>query len=137
MSEKELRRRRVTRDTAAKKRGEKVMDAEPVEVKCCNGEMVTPCGSFVYLGSLTTVKGASGPEIRRRIIKAGEICRSLGKVWAMKGLPLKLKGRLFTAFVLSVLLYNNEVWVIGKGEMKDLEGKDVYLMQKVVGEKAK
>ena len=137
MSEKELSRRRVTRDTAAKKRGEKIMDAEPVEVKCCNGKRVTPCGSFVYLGSLTTVKGDSSPEIRRRIIKAGEVCRALGKVWSMKGLPLKLKGRLFAAFVLSVLLYNSEVWVIGKGEMKALEGKVVYLMRKVVGEKVR
>ena len=88
MSEKELSRRRVTRDTAAKKRGERIINAEPVEVKCCNGKMVTPCGSFVYLGSLTTIKGVSGQEIRRRIIKAGEVCRSLGKVWAMQWLPL-------------------------------------------------
>ena len=137
MSVEALSRRRVTRDTAAKKRGEKVMDAEPVEVKCCNGKMVTPCGSFVYLGSLSTVRGSSGPEIRRRIMKAGGVCRSLGKVWAMKGLPLKLKGRLFAAFVLSVMLYNSEVWVIGKEEMKALEGKAVYLMRKVVGEKVK
>ena len=70
-------------------------------------------------------------------MKAGEVCRSLGKVWAMKGLPLKLKGRLFAAFVLSVMLYNSEVWVIGKEEMKALEGKAVYLMRKVVGEKVK
>ena len=55
----------------------------------------------------------------------------------MKGLPLKLKGRLFAAFVLSVLLYNSEIWVIGKGEMKALEGKVVYLMRKVVGEKVR
>ena len=137
MSEKELSRRRVTRDTAAKKRGERIIDAEPVEVKCCNGKKVTPCGSFVYLGSLTTAKGASSPEIRRRIIKAGEVCRSLGKVWSMKGLPLKLKGRLFAAFVLSVLLYNSEIWVIGKRDMKALEGKVVYLMRKVVGEKVR
>ena len=88
MSEKELSRRRVTRDTAAKKRGERIINTEPVEVKCCNGKMVTPCGSFVYLGSLTN-KGESGMEIRRRIIKAGEVCRSLGKVWKMKGLSLK------------------------------------------------
>ena len=46
--------------TAAKKRGERIINAEPVEVKCCNGKMVTPCGSFVYLGSLTTNKGESG-----------------------------------------------------------------------------
>ena len=79
MSEKELSRRRVTKDTAAKKRGERIINAEPVEVKCCNGKMVTPCGSFVYLGSLTNNKGESGMEIMRRIIKAGEVCRSLGR----------------------------------------------------------
>ena len=106
-------------------------------MKSCNGQKVMPCGSFVYLGSLTNNKGESGPEIRRRIIKAGEVCRSLGKVWKMKGLSLKLKGRLFAAFVLSVLLYNSEVWVIGKREMEDLEGKVVYLMRKVVGEKVR
>ena len=55
----------------------------------------------------------------------------------MKGLSLKLKGRLFATFVLSVLLYNSEVWVIGKREMEDLEGKVVYLMRKVVGEKVR
>ena len=31
---------------------------------------------------------------------------------AMKGLPLKLKGRLYSAFVHSVLLYNCAVWNI-------------------------
>ena len=56
---------------------------------------------------------------------------------SMKGLPLKLKGRLFAAFVLSVLLYNSEIWVIGKRDMKALEGKVVYLMRKVVGEKVR
>ena len=55
----------------------------------------------------------------------------------MKGLSLKLNGSLLSAFVLSVLLYNSEVWVIGKREVKDLEGKVVYFMRKVVGEKVR
>ena len=38
----------------------------------------------------------------------------------MKGLPLKLKGRLYSAFVHSVLLYNREVWNITETEMKAL-----------------
>ena len=36
-----------------------------------------------------------------------------------------------------MLLYNRQVWVIGKGEMKDLERKVVYLMRKVVGERVR
>ena len=50
----------------------------------------------------------------------------------MKGLSKSLKGRLYSAFVHSVLLYNCEVWVIGKGEMEALEAKNVYLMRKVI-----
>ena len=62
MSEKELGRRRVTSARAVTERGEKMFDVEPVEVRCCNGEVATPCGSFVYLGSLTTAKCSSGRD---------------------------------------------------------------------------
>ena len=52
----------------------------------------------------------------------------------MKGLPLKLKGRLYSAFVHSVLLYNCEVWNITETEMKALVGRNGYLMRRLVGE---
>ena len=68
-------------------------------------------------------------------MKVGETYRSPGKVWRTKGLSLKLKGRLYSAFFHSVMFYNCEVWVIGKTEMKALQGKNVYLMWKVMNEK--
>ena len=77
---------------------------------------------------------ASGPEIRRRIKKASETFRRLWRVWAMKGLPLKLKGRLYSAFVHSVLLYNSEVWTITETDMKALVGRNGYMMRRLVGE---
>ena len=52
----------------------------------------------------------------------------------MKGLPLKLKGRLYSAFVHSVLLYKCEVWTINETEMKALVGRNEYLMRRLVGE---
>ena len=60
--------------------------------------------------------------------------RRLWRVWAMKGLPLKLKGRLYSAFVHSVLLYNSEVWTITETEMKALVVRNGYLMRRLVGE---
>ena len=51
----------------------------------------------------------------------------------MKALSLKLKVRLYSAFALSAMLYNCEVWNIAKSELKDLEAKNVYLVHKVVG----
>ena len=52
----------------------------------------------------------------------------------MKGLPLKLKGRLYSAFGHSVFLYNCEVWNITETEMKTLVGRNGYLMRRLVGE---
>ena len=52
----------------------------------------------------------------------------------MKGLLLKLKGRLYSAFVHSMLLYNSEVWTITETEMKALVGRNGYLMRRLVGE---
>ena len=86
------------------------------------------------MGSLPDDKGSSGPEIRRRIKQATETFRRLWRVWAMKGLPLKLNGRLCSAFVHSVLLYNCEVWNITETEMKALVGRNGYLMRRLVGE---
>ena len=63
-----------------------------------------------------------------------ETFRRLWRVWAMKGLPLKLKRRLYSAFVHSVLLYNSEVWTITETEMKALVGRNGYLMRRLVGE---
>ena len=103
-------------------------------MRSCNGGVAKVCGSVLYLGSLKDNKGSSGPEIRRRIKKASETLRRLWRIWAMKGLPLKLKSRLYSAFVHSVLLYNCEVWVITETELKALVGRNGYLMRRLVGE---
>ena len=52
----------------------------------------------------------------------------------MKGLALELKGRLYSAFVHSVLLYNCEVWTMTETEMKALVGRNGYLMRRLIGE---
>ena len=92
MSETELRRRSDKNDSGCQEMGED-FDTEPIEVRSCNGGVAQSCGSFTYLGSLTDVKGSSGPEIRRRIKKAGEAFRGAWILWRMKGLSLRLKGR--------------------------------------------
>ncbi len=86
------------------------------------------------MGSLADNKGSSGLEIRRRIKKVTETFRRLWRVWAVKGLPLKLKGLPYSAFIHSVLVYNCEVWNITDTEIKALMGGNGYLMRRLVGE---
>ena len=51
-----------------------------------------------------------------------------------EGIAFEAKGRLYSAFVHSVLLYNSEVWTITETEMKALVGKNGYMMRRLVGE---
>ena len=130
MSESQLKARRATRAKAVLERGEEIFEAEPVEVRSCNGGVAKACGGFMYLGSLTDNKGSSGPQIRRRIMNASKTLGRLWRLWAMEGLPLELKGRLYSAFVHPVDLYNSEVWIITETEMKALVERNGYLMRK-------
>ena len=43
----------------------------------------------------------------------------------MKELSLKPKGRLYSAFICSVIMHNSEKWNITKSELKDLEANNV------------
>ena len=47
---------------------------------------------------------------------------------------MKLKGRLYSTFVHSMLLYNCETWNITETEMKALVGRNGYMMRRLVGE---
>ena len=51
-----------------------------------------------------------------------------------EGIAIEAKGRLYSAFVHSVLLYNSEVWTVTETEMKALVGRNGYLMRRLVGE---
>ena len=52
----------------------------------------------------------------------------------MKGLPSKLKGRLYSAFVHSMLLYNSEAWTINETEIKALVRRNGYMLRRLIGE---
>ena len=133
MTANELKQRRYGRRTRARRRGEKVRKVEKIEVKGCGGGIARCTAKFCYLGSMTTSDCASSEEIARRMILAETTFWRLKKIWDMKGLSLKLKARLYSALVLSVMLYNCEVWTITEREMEVLEAKHVGFLKKIFG----
>ena len=88
----------------------------------CEGKLTKPCGSFVYLGTLTNMDASATPEVRRRIGMALGAFGSLGKIWKSKAISRKTKSRLYTAIILSLMLYNAEIWNIKKQDLAALEG---------------
>mmetsp|Transcript_3579 Transcript_3579/g.8485 ORF Transcript_3579/g.8485 Transcript_3579/m.8485 type:complete len:218 (-) Transcript_3579:622-1275(-) len=82
----------------------------------------TWCSSFVYLGSMISPDATAQGEIRRRAVRAWSIMGDLDNIWQSYCITWKLKGQLFSALVLSVMLYNAEVWPLTKADLKLLEG---------------
>jgi len=105
----------------ARERGNAKETVEAVSVPALNRELPMACGRFVYLGTMVTPKARTAEELKRRIQKAWGVVGTMKSVWRKGELFCKTKGKLFSAFVTSVLLYNAEVWPLNKGNIDILE----------------
>jgi hypothetical protein len=56
----------------------------------------------------------------------------LNKIWKAKSLSRRTKKALYQAIILSVMLYNAEVWPIKKQDMKALEGAHFTMMRRMI-----
>jgi hypothetical protein len=70
-------------------------------------------------------------EVTRRCQKASGVFGTLRMVWQRRRVNDRVKGRLFEAFVSSVLLYNAEVWPLRKQELKRLNRTYTGLMRQL------
>jgi Mg2+ and Co2+ transporter CorA len=103
-----------------------------VTVKTCEGKLTKPCGSFIYLGTLTSPSGSSTPETRRRIGIALGSFGSLHKVWKDKAISHITKARLYKALILTIMLYNAEIWRLVEHDIQALEGAHFRMMRKMM-----
>jgi hypothetical protein len=120
---------RRTRQRSETKRGKTVQKVEMVNVYTCDEKKTTPCGSFCYLESTIERSGKAKKEIKRRIGMALTTFRSLHKIWKSRSMSRKLKGRLYKCLILSIMLYNAEVWPILKTDLKHLEGAHFRMLR--------
>lgn len=129
----QLTERRANRLQEIKKRGLLEGEGEePVTVMTCTGGPCKPCDSFVYLGTRVATDARAMGEIKRRIQRAWVTMGELDNVWISRQIGWRLKGSLFTALVLSTMLYNAEVWPIRADELRMLEGTYFRMVRSIV-----
>lgn len=122
MSEQQLRRLRGFRQVSEKRMGMNRLAIEPANVFDINGKQLQAVGEFKYLGTMVTNHGGATREVTRRILLSASVMTSLRNVWSSSVLSLRLKLRLFSAIVTSILLYNSESWSITANDVRLLEG---------------
>jgi hypothetical protein len=123
---------RRTRQTSSTRRGKTRRKVELISVNTCEGLEAKSCGEFIYLGSKLDTSASATPEIRRRIGMAFTTFGSLGRIWKAKSFSKKTKAALYRAIILSVMLYNAEVWPIQIQDIKALEGAHIRMMRRMM-----
>ena len=56
----------------------------------------------------------------------------LDHIWRSRGITWRLKGKLFSSLVLSVMLYNAEVWPLRADDVRMLDGAYAHMLRSVV-----
>jgi hypothetical protein len=132
MSIKEQLRLRRTRVESATRRGKTVRKVEMVTVQTCENLKTKSCGEFIYLGSKLDTSTSATPEIRRRINMAMASFGKMNRIWRANSLSRKTKSALYKAIILTIMLYNAEVWPIKKQDMTALEGAHFVMMRRML-----
>ena len=76
---------------------------------------------FTYLGSTISSDGCIDDEIQRRMAKASaSFGRLRQRLWNNHHVPMRVKGKIYCAIVLSTLLYGAEAWTVYRRQVKKL-----------------
>ena len=75
----------------------------------------------IHLGSKQSSNGNCQPDVPRRIGLACSVMNSLQRVWKCSSLSINIKVHLQQAPVMSVLLYDTEIWTLLAADVKTLE----------------
>jgi len=90
--------------------------------------------AFKYLGVLTTAEGTQQAELRARKAEAARVFNSMEKrVWRVHAYSDRLKGELYKAYVLSILLYGSEVWAPSQGQLHVLHVFHLGCLRRMLG----
>lgn len=97
-------------------------------------QVLNNVSSFKYLGSTISSNLSLDAELNSRIGKAAAVFGKLEKrVWSNHKLRLKTKARVYTACVLSTLLYGSEAWPSYAKEESRLNSFHLRCLRKILG----
>ena len=86
-----------------------------------DGNKLNPVLEFTYLGSTISSNGCIDDEIQRRMAKASaSFGRLHQRLWNNHHVSIRVKGKMYSAIVLSILLYGAEVWTVYRRQVKKL-----------------
>ena len=96
-------------------------------------EAIESVESFTYLGSIIHSSGYCSPDILKRIGMAGSVMNRLTRVWKQRHLSVTTKIRIYSACVLSTLLYGAEAWTLLQRDQQRLQAFNMQCQRRILG----
>jgi hypothetical protein len=95
-------------------------DGDVSDISLDGGKTITFTEEMIYLGSVIVPSLQSENDVGRRIMLARRAMGMLRPSFRRKDLGLRVKGKMYAALVLSILMYGSECWVLTADLMKEL-----------------
>jgi hypothetical protein len=75
-----------------------------------NGDIITGCTEFRYLGTIFSKDERDTKNIRHRVTQARKIIGALNGVWCSKHITRNRKKMIYNSMVKSLVIYGAETW---------------------------
>ena len=135
MSIREQSTLRITRQNSEKRSGRTILPVEVLNVSTITGQLLPSVAKFKYLGTMVSNQNDMTQEVVRRIGLASSTFATLGRVWDSKMLSTKLKVKLYSSLVGSILLYNCETWSLKKQDISTINGFHFRCLRRITSQR--
>ena len=105
-----------------------------------NGEVLKEVEKFKYLGSWITTNGGHMTDIKCRIAETKIAFADMKNILANLKMPFDLRYQILNCYVMPILLYGCENWILNQQQNKRLEATEMWFirrMQKISGKEKK
>lgn len=103
---------------------------EPSTLDLENGQEISNCQNYVYLGVTFDDTGTDTKEIEKRIIQARKIITCLNSIFWSKEITKRRKFNIYETMVKSTLLYGAETWRITEKYKAKVEAVEMDAMRR-------
>jgi len=95
-----------------------------------NGDIITGCTEFRYLGTIFTKDGRDNTNIRHRVKQARKITAALNGVWWANNITRNRKRLIYNSMVKSVLIYGAEAWSLYEDDRRRINATEMGALRR-------
>lgn len=98
-----------------------------------DGQQVTRCDEYKYLGTILHTTGDLEANIQHRIAAAWLKWRELTGVTCDRRMPVKLKGLVYKSMIRPVLTYGSETWAVTQRQVNTVQVAEMKMLRWMCG----